>query len=148
MRCENYQKQISRLVDKELDHDSSDLLLNHLQNCPECADFYARLGQVNHVLNSTRLVKPNPELAQRVKESIFQKRSGMVPNEMPVFWKRVPVYALVALLAVGIGNIAGKTLTQTLLDQNAESTLELIVPNGTEYFSDILSEMGQGDRGK
>jgi hypothetical protein len=60
----------------------------------------------------------------------------------------VPVYALVALLAVGVGNIAGKTLTQAFLDQNPETTLELLIPNGIEYVSDIFGDMNQGDQPK
>lgn len=145
MKCEDFQKQISRLIDKELPASSSGALLNHLQACTKCLDFYDKTIEINQVLNSAQVVAQNSALAQRIKDKITQKRRGIVGESVPTFWKRAPVYALVALLAVGVGNIAGKTLTQAILSQNPETNLELMIPNGTEYVSDIFSDMSQGE---
>ncbi len=148
MKCKEFQKQISKLIDKELPGNYRDALFDHLQSCSECSRFYERAERIEMTLNAALRVAPDTALAQSVKDRIAQKRKGIVPEHSPVFWKRVPVYALVALLAVGVGNIAGKTLTQAFLDQSPETTLELLIPNGIEYVSDIFGDMNQGDQPK
>ncbi len=143
MKCEDFQKRISKLIDKELSADSMDALHRHLLSCADCSEFYERSKDINHVLNSAILMAPNTALAQRVKEKIANKTKGSMTESRPMFWRSVPVYALVALLAVGVGNLAGKTLVHSLLYQNSESALELMIPNGTEYLSDIFVDIGQ-----
>ncbi|MGD9818542.1 MAG: anti-sigma factor [Desulfomonilaceae bacterium] len=143
MKCEDFQKRISKLIDKELSTDSLDALHRHLLSCADCSEFYERSKDINQVLSSATFVLPNTALAQRVKEKITNKTKGSTIESRPTFWRSVPVYAMVALLAVGVGNLAGKTLVQNLLDQNSESALELMIPNGTEYLSDIFVDIGQ-----
>lgn len=146
MKCEEIQKQLSVMVDRESPPESSEKLLAHLQTCHECSAFYENAQQMNRIMNSAQMVLPNSALANVVKERIARKREGASPRKLVSFWKSAPVYAMVILLAVGMGNMAGNSLTKAIMNSGEENSLELIIPNGTEYLSDIFTEIGQGDQ--
>ncbi len=146
MKCEEIQKQLSVMLDRESSPESSEKLLGHLQTCQTCSAFYEKAQQVNRVMSSAQMVLPNSALANIVKERIAQKRGTASVQKVVSFWKSAPVYAMVVLLAVGVGNMAGNSLTQAIMNSGEENSLELIIPNGTEYISDIFTEMAQGDQ--
>lgn len=146
MKCEEIQKHLSVIVDGESPLESSEKLLSHLQNCDACSAFYEKSQQMNRIMNSAQIVLPNSALASIVKERIARKREGSGAWSPVSFWKSAPVYAMVILLALGVGNLAGNSLTQAIMNSGEENSLELIIPNGTEYISDIFTEMAQGDQ--
>ena len=148
MKCEEIQKQLSVMVDGESSPESSEKLLAHLQTCHECSAFYENARQMNRIMNSAQMVLPNSALANVVKERIARKREGESVWKPVSFWKSAPVYAMVILLALGVGNLAGNSLTKAIMNSGEENSLELIVPNGTEYLSDIFTEIAQGDQSK
>lgn len=149
MKCEDFQIQISKLLDDEFHGKSSGELFGHLRSCPECSMFYERTKQIDKDLKAVSLALPDSALAKRIQEKIKQKTGRTQKTQsVPVFWRRIPVYALVALLAVGVGNVAGKTLTQALLNQNSETTLDLMIPDGNVYISDIFSDISQGEQAR
>ena len=148
MKCEEIQKHLSVIIDGESLLESSEKLLGHLQTCDTCSAFYEKAQQMNRIMNSAQMVLPNSALANIVKERIARKREGASARNPVSFWKSAPVYAMVILLALGVGNMAGNSLTQAIMNSGEENSLELIIPNGTEYISDIFTEMAQGDQQK
>ncbi|MFH0959881.1 MAG: zf-HC2 domain-containing protein [Pseudomonadota bacterium] len=145
MRHVDYQKRISFLVDGELDEASARDLLTHLTECPDCMRVYEQIGSLNNTLAKVKISIPDSHLTGKVKALI----SGE-PKETTLGWnisflKQVPIWALIAILAIGVGDMAGKTLTEALNNEETPLRLETLLQDHGESLSDIVVNFGQGE---
>jgi predicted anti-sigma-YlaC factor YlaD len=145
MRHVDYQKRISLLVDGELNEASTGDLLAHLTECPDCMRVYEQMASLNNTLAKVTISIPESHLTGRVKALI----SGE-PKETWVGWnlsllKQVPIWALIAILAIGVGDMAGKTLTEALNNEEAPPRLDTLLQDHGESLSEIMINFGQGE---
>ncbi|MFH0988723.1 MAG: zf-HC2 domain-containing protein [bacterium] len=67
MNCEEYQYQISQLVDNELGEDSSCALFYHLHTCSECRHFFKSLLHLHSGVQSLPTIKVSDEVVKKVQ---------------------------------------------------------------------------------
>lgn len=141
----NYQKQISLLQDGELNESSARDLLAHLTECPNCMRVYEDMASLNSTLATVKLSLPDGSLARKVKAGIAGGEQAVEYRWKFTLLKQVPVWALIAILAVGVGNMAGKTLTEALNGQDSAQKLESLLQDNGESFADVVLDLGQGE---
>jgi anti-sigma factor RsiW len=136
MNCEDFKERLSALLDGELA--SSDALSAHEASCPDCRTFHEHLILLNSTLES--LPRPNPslDLAERVKDRLTRGDS----RQRELVWRKLPVFAMVVLLAIGLGNLAGRSISELYMQNPHASSLDLIAPDQGNSLSDVLVEFG------
>lgn len=141
MECGKYKEQISLMIDGELSVSASEALKAHVVGCPDCRRFHERLNALRVTLSRTAFVQPRPALAQRVKEGLARRKDHRLARD-PVLWRRVPVMAMIVLLALGLGNLAGRSISDLFVSSQPQSPLELMAPDSESSLSDALLEIG------
>jgi anti-sigma factor RsiW len=141
MECGKYKEQISLMIDGELSVSASEALKAHMAACPDCRRFHERLDALGIILSSTSSVEPRPALAERIKEGLARRKNHRLERD-PVLWRRVPVMAMIVLLALGLGNLAGRSISDLLTSGQDHTSLELIASDSESSLSDALLELG------
>ena len=148
MRHIDYQKRISLLVDGALDGPSAKELLAHLTECPDCARAYEEMVSLNNTLANVKLSLADRSLANRVKARISGESKSAGYGWNFSLLKQVPIWALIAILAVGVGDMAGKTLTEALNSYDTSHNLENLIQDNGESLTDVLIDFGQSENGR
>lgn len=138
MDCRDYQQRISALLDGELSDRLAEEVTRHMVACPECRRAYDRMSQINELMQSQADLVVRSTLAERVKARVADERKrGEEKAFLPV-WGRVSLMAMIILLAVGLGNLAGRSMNQVLMTDHSQEFLELVAPSQSQSFSDAL----------
>jgi predicted anti-sigma-YlaC factor YlaD len=148
MDCSMYRREISRLLDGELDRSSVQELERHLELCADCRKAWERMTALNEELVSLDPEVPPLGLAARVKDRIAKERARAVPHTGIPLWLRVPLFALIVLTAVGLGNLAGRSVENLLTAESRVQTVESLVVNRTPSFANTLYQMTTGAQGQ
>lgn len=148
MKCGTYQKEISLLVDGLLDEPTLGALTAHLDACPECRRVHEGMLACNEMLRSVSAPVPDEGLSVRVKERIASYRQSREGGRPMPLWGSVPLAALLVLLALGVGSLAGRSLTGLISPARPEATLEFLVADNGSSFADVMLDMraGEGSR--
>lgn len=141
MKCSIFQKKISLLLDGRLAEPDRDMLRAHLDVCPECQRFYEGMRAVNETLKSAPLLCPDQELAGRVKERVALRGQSQDGGRSIPLWGSVPLVAVLVLLALSVGNFAGRSLTGLVVTEQPESRLEFLVADNGNSFADVMLDM-------
>lgn len=141
MDCSEYQKLMSMLIDGELGERSSEGLKRHLDACLGCRKAYECMAALNETLNAAGLYRPPSMLATRVKARLAEK--NQLPKEwhFPRAWRQAPLLAMIVLLAIGLGNLAGRSMTQIFIGEQPESGLEYLLTDAGQSLSDIFLDI-------
>ena len=142
MDCREYQMQISLFVDGELDEARVRALREHLALCPDCHRAFERVSALNGRVHSYRSLRPRPGLAQRVKDRVAAERNRADQRTSLPVWSRVPLAAMIVLLAIGLGNLAGQSMTEILWSEQSGDILEWVAPESSQSFADFVIEIG------
>ncbi len=148
MNCQSHQKNISMLLDGELGPAATAELLRHLAACGDCRRVHERMTSMDRDLKALALAEAPPDLANRVKACI----SGL--GDQPSYgifspaWKQASIIAITVLLAIGVGNIAGRSVSKALLIYDEESTLEMVAPHAGASLADLLMDVGTEENGR
>ena len=148
MECRTYERMISRLVDGELPTSASEELGRHLSACPECSRVYQRMSALNRALGSIEPAAPKATLVERVKARVSDQRRTLEAREAIPSWYRVPLMAMVVLLALGLGNLAGRSVSQIIGSAHPEQTLEWLTPDQGQSFADVVIELGSEENAR
>jgi len=81
-------------------------------------------------------------LAARVKVRLAEQNAPRREKRFPLAWAQVPLFAMIVLLAIGAGNLAGRSMTEILLGEQSEAKLEYLLTDAGQSFSDIVLDMG------
>lgn len=140
MNCKKYHRDISALVDGELAPDASAALMKHLSECPECSATYNAMTGLNTQLLA---MAPRTDLAlsSRVKARIAGEHVHATHEPLMPIWGRVPIMALLVLLAVGLGNFAGKSISNIISGEKRETVLELVAPDSNRSLADVMMDL-------
>jgi anti-sigma factor RsiW len=144
MDCNECPKNISILIDGELGQQTTQALRQHLVACSTCRNTYERVAALNESLRSVSLNDPPSMLAARVKARLLRSDARNVSPDRPLrhVWGRVPLLAMIALLAIGLGNVAGRSMTEMLFSHSQEPKLEYLLTDAGQSLFDILMEIG------
>lgn len=143
MSCHTYHTMISRLVDGELGIQSSEALRDHLEACSQCRGVYERMVTLNERVRAITHQSPDSSLAAKVKDRIAAARhDGRVRWPVSI-WGQAAAFAMVVLVALGIGSLAGRSLIEIVLDHHpAERGIELLVMENDPELSDSIMTLG------
>jgi anti-sigma factor RsiW len=143
MSCATYHIMISRLVDGELDLQSYQALREHLNTCSECSDLHERMIALNEGVRAIAHTSPDSTLAAKVKDRMAAARHDDRARWLVPFWGQAAAFGIVVLVALGIGNLAGRSLIETMLNHHqAQSGIELLVMENDQSFSDTIMTLG------
>ncbi len=148
MNCQSHQKNISMLLDGELGPDAAAELLRHLADCVVCRRVYERMTCLNGDLRALALAEAPRELADKVKARISSLEDQPSYGIFSPVWKQASTLAVTILLAIGVGNLAGRSVSNLFLYDHAESTLEMVVPDAGESLADLVVDIGTEENGR
>lgn len=148
MDCPEYQRQISLLVDGELDEARARTLREHLAMCPDCCRVCERMQALDDQVRSYRSLIPHPGLDRRIKERIADERTRADKKSGLPAWSRLPLAATIMLLAIGLGNVAGRSITEILRPESSGDIMELAAPDTSQSFADFVIEIGLEGNGR
>jgi predicted anti-sigma-YlaC factor YlaD len=141
MGCGDYQKIIGRLVDGELHAGGTTTVRDHLAVCGECRAFLERMTLLDRGLKSMPRLEPRMSLARMVKARVAEERRGSQTSIFVPRWIQVPVAVALIMVAVGLGNLAGRSLTQIFEGPPPDASLELLVSSPGMSFGEALTEI-------
>jgi predicted anti-sigma-YlaC factor YlaD len=141
MDCNDYQKHMSLLIDGELGQHSLQALETHLAACSGCRNAYGRMAALDTALKGVDLYRPPSMLASRVKARFAAESGPRRARLIPSVWRPVPLFALIVLLAIGMGNLAGRSMTEILVGDKSEAKLEYLLTDAGQSFSDIVLDI-------
>ncbi len=148
MKCRQYQQHISRLVDGELNATDSDSLRSHMAGCSECREFFERVTSVGVELCALRDDTRVPDLSVLVGRRLArQRRSEGRPTLVPV-WAQVPLMAALVLIAVGLGHVAGTSVTGLLTPISAQEFADATLFDSAPSFADVAMQIVYGEPGQ
>lgn len=148
MNCEYYCKQLSAQVDGELDHPLARDLEEHLAACPECRAFREHVVMLGRELQAIAAAKPAIGVAERVKERVARERERRFDRGLLPAWTRVPLVAMIALVAVGLGNAAGRSISAMIASERSTDSVEYLLADQGPSFADVLMENGNEENGR
>lgn len=142
MDCRKRENQISMLLDGELESSASDELLAHVATCKACRSLHERIIALNADMEALAQVSTIPsDLATKVKERISAVKGRKYHRHLALVWRQVPIVVVTVLLAIGIGNLAGRSVTRILLPERIDSAMEVLVPDTGESLGDLLLDV-------
>jgi len=148
MNCQSHQKNISKLLGGELRPAAATELLRHLAGCGYCHPVHERMTCVDRDLKALALAEAPPDLADKVKARISSLEGQPSNGIFSPVRKQVSILAVTVLLAIGMGNIADRSVSKALLIHDEESTMEMIAPNAGESLADLLMAVGTEETGR
>jgi predicted anti-sigma-YlaC factor YlaD len=140
MDCSEYQKHISMLIDGELGEHSSKALKGHIRACSACSNTYEQMAELHKTLSAAELSWSPPMLAARVKERLAEKRAPL-GRLFTSAWRQVPLFAVIVLLAIGLGSLAGHSMSELVLGDTSEAKLQYLISDAGQSFSDIVLDI-------
>ncbi len=141
-------KKISTLIDNEISALDAASLDHHLRQCQNCREFFDRVTLVNEELRAIHIPEPHPGLAEQIKSQIFGKKKSFRDGWGLPVWGRIPLFAVILLLAIGLGNIAGKSMLDIIAERHADNGLELMAPEIDNGFAEAILNMGNRENSR
>jgi anti-sigma factor RsiW len=142
MKCSEFHRQISLLIDGELRGPAAGALQLHLKQCPDCRGFHERIVAVTNEVKAVRGPVPSLSLAAKVKERVaLEIARGQARESFPA-WSQIPLVALVVLLAIGLGNLAGRSVNEMLRPYGSEAMLEYVLPDQNGSLAEVVMDIG------
>ncbi len=142
MDCRQRENQISMLLDGELQPSESEELVRHMATCKSCRMVYDGMLALNLDLNASveHVVMPS-NLPTRIKERISAARNEEFDRGLAIIWRRAPIMAMIALLAIGLGNLAGRSVSNILFSDRQNTIVQAMIPDTGESLGDLLMDV-------
>jgi len=142
MDCRKRENRISMLVDGELEISASEELLAHIAACKTCRSLHERMIGLNAGMEALAQVSTVPsDLATKVKDRISAVEGRQYDRQLALLWRRVPIIVMTVLLATGVGNLAGRSVSRMLLPERTDSAVEVLAPDTGESLGDLLMDV-------
>lgn len=142
MDCRERENQISMLLDGELQPPASEELVRHVATCKSCRIVYDDMLALSVDLKaSAKDVAMPSNLPARIKERISAARNREFDKGLAVIWRQVPIMAMIVLLAIGLGNLAGRSVSDILWSDRQNTIVQAIMPDTGESLGDLLMDV-------
>ncbi len=142
MDCRQRENRISMLLDGELHPSESEELVRHMATCKSCRMVYDEMLALNLDLNASgeHVAMPS-NLPTRIKERISAARNEEFDRGLAIIWRRAPIMAMIALLAIGLGNLAGRSVSNILFSDRQNTIVQAMIPDTGESLGDLLMDV-------
>ncbi len=142
MSCQKYQKELSALIDGERRGKDKERLEAHLKSCEECARMWRQMSfATDSVRRAAAHIVDEKVLTNRIKARIASTAAPGRGESSLVAWKRSPVFALLVLIALGMGNVAGRSLVDVLLPTVDDPIIEAQILENGSSFGDVFMDL-------
>jgi anti-sigma factor RsiW len=142
MNCGRYETHISALIDGELPESQAARLMPHLAECAHCRETLERMKGLNQALTTAGQGMPRPSLTHKIVRRIGGYRNEEQDAPLWGRWGHAPALAALVLLAVTLGNMAGRTMTAMWPSEQTETRLEALLTEHNGSFSEAVEELG------
>ena len=134
-----HERQISMLLDGELSDSGAKDLKDHLASCAECREVLDRMESLSVNLGRIKPVLPDTALAAKVKQRISERTRPSTGFGFMPGWAQAPLVAMIVLVAVGLGHLAGSSLSEIFTTRPVEQDLVLSMQNRSPSFADAVT---------
>ncbi len=141
MDCRKYQKEMSRLLDGEDAGLPEEGLAEHLDSCTECRAFGATAHTLDDRLRAIA-VAPSSSLIVKVKERVARERQVRAGAFQLPAWSHVPLTALLVVAALGLGNLAGRSVNDMLTAEESDEVSEVLMGDRYASLPELFMELG------
>ncbi len=148
MGCREYEKEISRLIDDEAGESAAGALEKHLTTCVSCRDEYERIAGLNKELTALGESWQRPALGAKMRARLIEENARGRESKFPAAWGRVPLFVVIVLLAIGLGGIAGRSVTGILAGDTLPTKLDYLLPDAGDSFSDIVADIAGAENSR
>ncbi len=78
--------------------------------------------------------------------TLIQKRVRAVRNRersdaAAILWRRAPIMAAIIILAIGVGNLAGRSVTNLIFTEKRNSVIQTVLLDTGESLGDLLLDV-------
>ncbi len=149
MDCRKRENQISMVLDGQLESSASEELLAHIATCKTCRSLRDRIIELNAGMAALAPVLAiPPDLATKVKERISAARNREYDRHLTLVRRQVPIVVMTVLLAIGVGNLAGRSVSRVLFTERTDSALEILSPDTGQSLGDLLMDVVQEENSR
>lgn len=141
MDCSKWQEQLSKRLDGEATNSEVSDVMEHIAGCEGCKRTFERMGVLNDSLRSLSAPLPRTDLARAAKAVLFGKRTSSVNSSSFAVWRKVPVLIVILLLAVGLGNFAGRSMADLLQERGADTGTSFLEQHADTSLADVVLEI-------
>jgi anti-sigma factor RsiW len=141
MICTDYRQRISALADAELDGSKANEVVEHLDHCRECREFYHAIRRLDGQLKLAGTAAVPADLAIRVQARLKGPGPGSGRGAILPSLVRGAVFTLIVLIASGLGTAAGNIMGSMLERSQEPEAIEALMPDTDSSFVDVLIEM-------
>ncbi len=142
MNCRERERQISKLLDGELLPSASEELARHIADCVTCSRVYESMLRLNSDLKEIQQIASVPaNLKTRVQERVRAVRNRERSDATAILWRRAPIIATIIILAIGVGNLAGRSVSNLLFSEKRNSVIQTVLLDTGESLGDLLLDV-------
>ena len=136
MKCKSVHKKLIFYIDKELVQSEHDFIDNHLLECETCLHLYNELLASFNLIEKKKVLKPNPFLYTRIKQSLDNQAKNELRVLKPAYVRVLQPVLLTFVLMISV--FSGIKLGSTYEIKSPENST---ISQTTEfYFNDIQQE--------
>jgi anti-sigma factor RsiW len=147
MECRKFLQDLSVLIDGELEPAAAAALSRHIEECPGCRQAHALMVELNLGLKAASPV-PSQVLAARVKQRIAEVQPRTEFTVLDTAFSRLVLMAMIALLALGVGNLAGRSIDTILGSHRSENVIEIVMSDPGSSLADEVMDLGHEENGQ
>jgi anti-sigma factor RsiW len=142
MKCADCKKRLSSFLDGEIPQAGLSALEEHMSACEECRRLYARMTVLDESLRSLHAPVPHSDLSSKVKAELFSDKRSLWECVPLSVRRTIPVLIVILMLAIGLGTMAGRSLTNLLLDRQPRAKAEFVVLDMGNSLADTVLDLG------
>jgi sigma-E factor negative regulatory protein RseA len=148
MKCAECQERLSMLLDGEMSQSDAVAVKAHISVCKDCERAYARMTALEDRLQGLPVPVVHPALASRVKAELFREERSLWESPPFHVWRKIPVLVMILALAVGLGNMAGRSMTSFLLDPRPDTRAEFLVSDTDNSLADAIFDISSEENSR
>ena len=143
MDCDEWEKQVSRMIDCEPGRRAPEAVRQHLAGCMRCRNMHGRMQALTETLRSVSLYAAPATLAPKVKARLAEENAQRLGlrRHFSFGWSRTPLLAMIVLMAIGLGSFAGSSMTEILVSHGSEGKIEYLLTEPGRSFLDVVLEI-------
>ncbi len=142
MNCRERERQISKLLDGELLPSASEELARHIADCVTCSRVYESMLRLNSDLKEIQQAVSAPaNLTTLIQKRVRAVRNRERSDAAAILWRRAPIMAAIIILAIGVGNLAGRSVTNLIFTEKRNSVIQTVLLDTGESLGDLLLDV-------
>lgn len=131
MNCQNYQEQISQLLDNELPAGELQPMFRHLSECEECRKFFMQTKTIHDSVRGMEYVVTPNEIDQKFAVlAMGQKQQSLLSRQFTISVPSV-IYSIGAVIVLSVFIYVSGTIQEKYIAEQYRQTMNLTMPYNT-----------------